>query len=47
MRAGNGANHWKVSDAREARGSEDPMGMMLTEIPNSGERKPVETTSSR
>ena len=30
-------SHEKVSDARKARGSQDPMGMTLAEIPNKGE----------
>jgi hypothetical protein len=41
---GTGGSHQKVSDARKARGSQDPTGMMtLAEIPNKGEREPVET----
>ena len=36
-----GGSHQKVPDARKARGSQDPM--TLAEIPNKGERKPVET----
>jgi hypothetical protein len=35
----------KVPDASKARGSQNPMGMTLAEIPNKGERKPVETIS--
>jgi hypothetical protein len=30
----------------EARGSQDPVEMMLAEIPNKGEKEPVETISS-
>jgi hypothetical protein len=35
----------KVPDAKKARGSQDPTGMALAEIPNKGERQPVETIS--
>jgi hypothetical protein len=38
-------SHQKVPDARKARGSQDPTGMTLVEIPNKGEREPVETIS--
>jgi hypothetical protein len=43
---GTEGSHKKVPDAREARGSQDPTGMTLAEIPNKGEREPVETISS-
>jgi hypothetical protein len=33
----------KVPDARKARGPQNPMGMILAEIPNKREREPVET----
>jgi hypothetical protein len=42
-----GESHWRVSDAREARGSQDPMGMTLAEMHSKVEIEPVETTSSR
>jgi hypothetical protein len=29
----------------KARGFQDPMGMSLAEIPNKGEREPIETIS--
>jgi hypothetical protein len=38
-------NKQKVPDARKARGSQHPTGMTLAEIPNKGEREPVETPS--
>jgi hypothetical protein len=34
-----------VPDVRKERGSQDPTGMALAEIPNIGERYPVETIS--
>lgn len=33
-----------VPDARDARGSQDPMGMALAEMPNRGDVEPVEPT---
>jgi hypothetical protein len=39
---GTGGSNQKVPDARKARGSQDPTGMTLAEIPNKGEREPVE-----
>jgi hypothetical protein len=36
-----------VPDARERRGSQDPVGMTLTEMGSEGEIEPVETTSNR
>jgi hypothetical protein len=32
-----GNTHWKVEDAREARGSQDPTGMALGKITNKEE----------
>ena len=40
---GNRGNQQKVPDVKKARGSQDPMGITLAEIPNKGEREPVET----
>jgi len=34
---------WK--EGRKARGSQDPTGMRLAEMPNKGEGEPVETIS--
>jgi hypothetical protein len=42
---GTGGSHQKVPDARKARGSQDPVGIALAEVPNKGESEPVETTS--
>jgi hypothetical protein len=42
---GNWGSYQKVSDAKKARGSQGPTGMTSSEIPNKGERKPVETIS--
>jgi hypothetical protein len=42
-----GVNHQRVPDARKARGSQDPTGMTLPEIPNKGEGQPVETIVRR
>jgi hypothetical protein len=42
---GTGSSHYKVPDARDPRGSKDPTGRTLAEIPNKGEREPVETIS--
>ena len=38
-------SHQKVPDARKARGSQDPTGMTLAEIPNKGEGEPEEIIS--
>ena len=38
-----GGNHQKIPDARKARGSQDPTGMTLGEIPIKGEREPADT----
>jgi hypothetical protein len=35
----------KVPDAKKTRGFQDPIRMTLAEIPNKGEREPVETIS--
>jgi hypothetical protein len=35
----------KVPDIRKARGSQDPTGMTLAEIPNTGEGEPVKNIS--
>jgi hypothetical protein len=35
--------HYKVPDARDPKGSQDPKGMTFTEILNKGEIEPVET----
>ena len=43
---GTEGSHKKVSDAREARGSQDPMVMISAEIPNKGEIELVEVISS-
>ena len=45
MGDGEPGSNQKVPDARKARGSQDPTGMTLAEIPNKGEREPVETIS--
>ena len=37
-----GSSQQKVSDDRNTRGAQDPMGMIVAEIPNKGERKPVD-----
>ena len=42
MGRGNRDSQQKVPDSRKARGSQDPKGMTLSEIPNKGEREPVE-----
>jgi hypothetical protein len=44
---GNGRNNQKVQDARDAKGSQDPVGMILAKIPNRGEIEPEEITPSR
>jgi hypothetical protein len=41
-RWGAGGSNQKVSDARKARASQDPMGMTLAEIPCKREEEPVE-----
>jgi hypothetical protein len=40
-----GGSHKQVPDARKARGSQDPTGMRLAEMPNKGEGEPVKTIS--
>jgi hypothetical protein len=42
---GNWGSHQKVPDVRKAGGSQDITVMILAEIPNKGEREPVETIS--
>jgi hypothetical protein len=42
---GNWGYHKQVPDARKARGSLDPIGMKLAEMPNNGEGGPVDTIS--
>jgi hypothetical protein len=42
---GNWGSHRKVPKARKARDSQDPVGVTLAEIPNKGEREPVEIIS--
>jgi hypothetical protein len=42
---GKGHIEQKVPDARKARGSQDPTWMTLAQIPNKGEREPVEIMS--
>jgi hypothetical protein len=44
---GTGYSHYKVLEAREVRGSQDPTEITLAKISNKGEIEPVETTSSR
>jgi len=39
-------SHRKVPDTRDPRGSQDPTGRTLAEIPNKGEIELVETISS-
>jgi len=39
-------SHEKVPDVKEARGSQDPNGMILADAPNKGEIQPLETTPS-
>ena len=38
-----GGSHYKVPGGRKARGSQDPVGITLAEIPNQGDRESVET----
>ena len=40
------SSHQKVMDDRKARGSQDPTGMKLAEIPNKVEREPIDTISN-
>jgi hypothetical protein len=40
-----GSSHKQIPDARKPRGSQDPMGMRLAEILNTGEGKYVKTIS--
>ena len=50
MRSGLGAGGGggaKAPDTREMRGSEDPMAMALTKMPNSREMEPEEATFIR
>jgi hypothetical protein len=42
---GAGGSHQKVPATRKARGSQDPKGMRLVEMPNKREGEPVETIS--
>jgi hypothetical protein len=42
---GTGGGYQKISDARKARGFQDPKGMTLAEIPNKVEREFVESIS--
>jgi hypothetical protein len=42
---GNWGSQQKALYAKKARGSQDPTGMKLVEIPNKGDREPVETIS--
>jgi len=45
MGVGNLDSHQQVPDARKTRGSQDPTGMRLAEMPNKGEGEPVKTIS--
>jgi hypothetical protein len=38
-------SHQQVPDARKARSSQDPTGMIFPEMPNKGEGEPVESIS--
>jgi hypothetical protein len=38
-----GGSNQKVPDARKARASQNPTGMMLAETPHKGEGEPAET----
>ena len=40
---GIGGSHQKVQDSRKTRVSENPVGMILAEMFNKGDREPVET----
>ena len=40
-----GGSHQQVPDARKVRGSQDPAGMRLAEMPNKEEGEPLETIS--
>jgi hypothetical protein len=42
---GNWGQNQKVPDARKARASQDPTGMILAEIPHKREGEPFETIS--
>jgi hypothetical protein len=44
---GVGGTTKKVSYSMDMRGSQNPMGMTMAEIPNSREIEPKETTSSK
>jgi hypothetical protein len=41
---GTGVSNQKVPDSRKARGSQDPTGMRLVEMPNKGEGEPVDAS---
>jgi hypothetical protein len=43
---GNRCSHYRVPVPREVRGSQDPTGMTLADIPNKGVTEPVEAISS-
>jgi hypothetical protein len=45
MYRGDSKRYKKIPDARKARGSQEPTGMTLAEIPKKGEGEPVETIS--
>ena len=38
-------SHEQVPDGRKPRGSQEPTGMRLPELPNKGEGEPVDTIS--
>jgi hypothetical protein len=40
-------NHYKVSDAKDIRGSQDPMGKTLVKIPNREKVYPKEAICNR
>jgi hypothetical protein len=46
-RRGTQGSHWRVSDVRELRGSQQPAGISLAEMHREMEIEPLETTSSR
>ena len=43
---GTGGSHQQVPDARKARGSYEPSGKRLVEMPNNVEGEPLETIST-
>jgi hypothetical protein len=47
LHANHQGNQWKVPDASDVRGSQDPMGMTLAKMTNSVEIEPEETSSRR